>query len=235
MSSEITEAGASPPEGGLRWSHVLWIVLATIALTVGVTYWVLASYVFVKEFKPVELSAQEEQVLETKLRAIGFEVDVAGPSDKRIPSAELDKDGYLKPEPYTEEGASRAVRFNERELNALLAKNTDLAKKLAIDLSDDLVSAKLLVPMEQDFPVLGGKTLRVNAGVRMTYTNGKPVVVLKGVSVMGVPIPNAWLGGLKNIDLVEEFGAEPGFWKAFSDGIEYIRVEDGKLSLQLKE
>ena len=43
---------------------------------------------------------------------------------------------------------------------------------------------------------------------------------------MGVPIPNAWLGGLKNVDLVTEFGAEPGFWQPFSEGVEHIRVED---------
>jgi len=52
---------------------------------------------------------------------------------------------------------------------------------------------------------------------------------------MGVPIPNAWLGGIKDIDLVNEFGADEGFWKAFSDGIESIKVEKGRLSIQFKE
>ena len=51
----------------------------------------------------------------------------------------------------------------------------------------------------------------------------------------GVPIPNAWLGGLKNIDLVREFGGGEGFWKALADGIEDIRVQDGKLLIQLAE
>ena len=58
---------------------------------------------------------------------------------------------------------------------------------------------------------------------------------MKGVSVWGVPIPNAWLGGLKNIDLVKEFGSSEGFWKSFAEGIEDIRVEDGKLLIQLAE
>ncbi|MGD8937386.1 MAG: hypothetical protein PVF07_12980, partial [Thiogranum sp.] len=69
----------------------------------------------------------------------------------------------------------------------------------------------------------------------MAYVNGKPVVVLKGVSIMGVPIPSAWLGGLKNVDLVTEFGAGPGFWKFFSEGVENIRVEDGQIKIKLKE
>ena len=110
-----------------------------------------------------------------------------------------------------------------------------LAHKLAIDLSDELVSAKLLIPLEPDFPMLGGKTLRVNAGVEMAYRESRPIVILKGVSVMGVPIPNAWLGNLKNVDLVNEFGADRGFWKSFSEGVDNIRVEEGQMKIKLKE
>ncbi len=62
----------------------------------------------------------------------------------------------------------------------------------------------------------------------------KPVM-LKGVSLWGVPIPNAWLGGIKNVDLVEKFGDESGFWELFAAGVENIRVEEGNLSIKLKE
>lgn len=220
---------------GLRWPQVVLIILVTMAVTIGGTYWFVKTYVFAREFKPVELSVKEEQVLENKLRALGYDVDVKSPERLEDQSADIDDRGFLKPERYTEDGARREVSFNERELNALLAKNTDLAKKLAIDLSDDLVSAKLLLPLEEDFPVLGGKTLRLNAGVEMAYAGEKPVIVLKGVSVMGVPVPNAWLGGLKNIDLVGEFGADEGFWKSFSDGVENIQVEDGRIRVRLRE
>ena len=220
---------------GLRWPQVVLIILVTMAVTIGGTYWFVKTYVFAREFKPVELSVREEQVLENKLRALGYDVDVKSPERVEDQSADIDDRGFLKPERYTEDGARREVSFNERELNALLAKNTDLAKKLAIDLSDDLVSAKFLLPLEEDFPVLGGKTLRLNAGVVMAYAGEKPVIVLKGVSVMGVPVPNAWLGGLKNIDLVGEFGADEGFWKSFSDGVENIQVEDGRIRVRLRE
>jgi hypothetical protein len=223
MSTEVTVPAPASEKRGLGWTHVLLIVLATIVVTVGVTYWVLATWVFVKEFKPVQLNAREEQVLNSKLRAIGYDV------------GELDAQGNLKPEPYSEVGAKREVSFSERELNAMLAKNTDLAHKLAIDLSDELVSAKLLIPLEPDFPVLGGKTLRVNAGVEMAYRESRPIVILKGVSIMGVPIPNAWLGNLKNVDLVNEFGADQGFWKSFSEGVDNIRVEEGQMKIKLKE
>ena len=235
MTSETSDSDGSSVSRGLRWPQVLLIVLATIVITIGGTCWFLKTYVFAREFKPVELSVKEEQVLEEKLRALGYDVDVKRPEPGRDQAADIDDGGFLKPERYSEQGARREVSFNERELNALLANNTDLAKKLAIDLSDELVSAKLLVPLEEDFPVLGGKTLRFNAGVEMAYASGRPVIVLKGVSVMGVPVPNAWLGNLKNIDLVGEFGADEGFWKSFSDGVDNIQVEDGRIKIKLKE
>ena len=235
MSSDTPGVERSNRSGGISGPKVVLIVFVTILVTLGGSYWFLKTYVFARQFKPVELSAREERVLDSKLRVLGYQPG-PGAAGRHAPSTdEFDEHGVLKPERYSEAGAKREVSFSERELNALLAKNTDLARKLAIDLSDDLVSAKLLVPMDPDFPVLGGKTLRFNAGLGLAYVNGRPRVVLKGVSIMGVPVPNAWLGGLKNVDLVTQFGASPGFWKSFSEGVRDIRVEDGRLTIRLKE
>ncbi|MBC6962451.1 MAG: arginine N-succinyltransferase, partial [Nitrosomonas sp.] len=227
----MNSTGNTSNNAHLHWSHVLLIVLATIMLTVAATYWVLTTYVFVSSFEPVVLSKKEEKTLEQKLRTIGYDFSFSSPTAKRNDDlkGEINEEGFLKPEVYSEQGAKREVNFTEREINALLAKNTDLAQKLAIDFSDDLVSARLLLPLDEDFPVLGGKTLRLNAGLGMAYRNDKPAIILKGVSIMGVPVPNAWLGGLKNIDLVSEFGMDPGFWKSFSEGVEHIQVTDGKV------
>ncbi len=225
----------SAQKNGLGGLQVTGIVVLTVLLTVGITWWVLSSYIFAKEFKVVTLSPAEEQVLDEKLQVLGLDLETAPESVAARDPADFDRQGRLKPQRYTEEGARREVSFSERELNALLANNTDLASKLAINLSDDLVSARMLMPMDPDFPVLGGKTLRASAGVEMAYREGRPVVVIKGVSIWGVPVPNAWLGNLKNIDLVGEFGADQGFWKAFADGVQDIRVEDGQLRVKLKE
>ena len=183
----------------------------------------------------MQLSVKEEQVLEAKLDRLESLDAAYRPSRKRDDSADTTASGELEPEAYSEEGADRSIRLSEREINSLLAKNTDLARKLAIDLSDDMMSAKLLMPVDEDFPIMGGKILKVRAGVELAYRDGKPIVILKGVSIMGVPIPNAWLGGLKNIDLVEEFGSGDGFWKAFSDGVQDIRIVEGDLQIELKE
>lgn len=233
----MNSTGNTSNNAHLSWSRVLLIVLATSVLTVAGTYWVLTTYVFVSSFEPVVLSKKEEKTLEQKLRTIGYDFSFSSPTAKWNDDlkGEINEEGFLKPEIYSEEGAKREINFTEREINALLAKNTDLAQKLAIDFADDLVSARLLLPLDEDFPVLGGKTLRLNAGLGMAYRNDKPVIILKGVSIMGVPVPNAWLGGLKNIDLVSEFGMDPGFWKSFSEGVEHIQVTDGKIDIRLKE
>lgn len=196
---------------------VLVTVVVSVAVTV-LTVWLISTWLFPKQFRPAHLTAKEEQVLETKLNRLN-------PQSRKQPS----------PQPYRETETDRQIILTERELNGLLAKNPDLAQKLAIDLSDNLASANLLLPLDPDLPVVGGKTLRVSAGLELRYTGQKPVVILRGISIWGVPIPNAWLGGIKNIDLVEQFGGKRGFWQAFSNGVADIRVEDGRLLIRLKE
>ena len=220
--------------------QVFGLIVVAVIMTAGATVLIFKTYFFPSAFKPVTLNPHEEQVLATKLKKLDtIEADVkldkkAGPKRPSM-AGRSDSGVTLEPEPYSEKNSKREIIFTERELNALLAKNTDLARKLAIDLSDDLVSAKLLVPVDEDFPILGGKILRVRTGVGFAYAKGQPVVVFKGITIMGIPLPNAWLGGIKNIDLVKEFGADKGFWKSFSEGIEDIKVKEGRLKITLKE
>lgn len=230
MTNEMTDPVEQ--QSGKRFSgmQVFGIVVASMCIAVVVTAIVIKMYLFPAPFKPVVLNDKEEQQLATKLQVFeGF-----GQPSPAAPEEHAD-DGSLTPEKYSEEGSSRSISFTERELNALLAKNTDLADKLAIDLAEEMVSIKLLIPLDPDFPVLGGKTLKINAGAELAYRQSRPVVKIKGVSLMGVPMPNAWLGGIKNIDLIQEFGADEGFWASFADGVESISVVEGFLKIQLKE
>ena len=220
--------------------QVFGLIVVAVIITAGVTILVFKTYFFPSEFKPVTLNSAEEKVLAAKLENLdsmeaGVTLHKKDALNKSSKSDRFDPNATIKPESYSEKGIKREIGFTERELNGLLAKNTDLAKKLAINLSDDLISAKLLLPVDEDFPILGGKILRLKSGMVFTYTKGKPVIILKGVTIMGVPIPNAWLGGIKNIDLVEKFGTDKGFWKTFSDGVEDIKVEKGLLKIKLKE
>ncbi len=227
---------------GFSGLQVLGIVVGAMLLTVVVTIFSIKAWLFPHPFQPVVLDQQEKQQLEQKLnRFESFaalptqEAQAANTAQSTHQNKDFGHDGNLAPQAYSEKGASREISFTEREINGLLAKNTDLAHKLAVDLADDLISLRMLVPVDPDFPVLGGKIIRAKAGAELAYRNNKPVVILKGISLMGVPIPNAWLGGLKNIDLVQEFGGNEGIWKSFSEGVETIEVKEGQLYIKLKE
>ena len=232
MQTDTTLNEPGKRSSGLK---IFLIVLVTIIVTAALTFWVVRSYIFPAEFKPVQLSASEEQVLTEKLERLDMMQSRRTSSGKNNQNVKDPDSGVLEPEAYSEIGASRNITLSERELNGLLAKNTDMAKKMAIDLSENLMSAKLLIPVDEDFPIMGGQILKVRAGMELAYRDNRPIAVLKGVSVMGVPIPNAWLGGMKNIDLIEYYGNEAGFWKAFADGVENIQIEDGNITMTLKE
>ena len=234
------ELNTSPDPSSNRsiWKTVL-LVITVAALTSVLTVWLTTRYLlFPKEFTPVTLDAVEKKVLDAKIDRL----DQSRPDrpSSRGTAAGRSRDSRkpadpLEPEPYSEKAARRKVTFTERELNALLATNTDLARKLAIDLSENLASAKLLVPLDPDMPFFGGKVLKVTAGMELRFAEGRPVVALRGISLWGVSIPNAWLGGIKNVDLVKEFGGQGGFWHAFAAGVEDIRVEQDQLTVRLRE
>jgi len=117
----------------------------------------------------------------------------------------------------------------------LIAKDAEMSKHVAVDLADNLVSVKLVVPVNADVPVVGGKTLKLNFGVELSYANGKPVVAMQGISLGGVPLPSAWWGDIKHLNLVEAFGGAGGFWDQFAEGVEDLSIHDGQLRIQLKE
>lgn len=220
-----SEAQQPVPAKKSSFWKITGLILLTVILSVVITFSLVVFVFTPDEFEPVTLDKKEEQVLDRKLNRLGSAIKPEQKNDQQ----------RLTPEPYSEEGANRVVTLNERELNALLVNNTEKAQRLAIDLSDDLASLKVLVPLDPEFPLLGGRTLKITAGMEMRLAEGRPAMILKGVSLWGVPLPNAWLGNMKNIDLVEEFGDEKGFWKAFADGVEEIAVREGKLRIKLKE
>jgi hypothetical protein len=243
MSEETKNVSPATPgsnnrkQGSRRFGclHVVGFMFLAAVVTGVVTFFVVRTYIYPRDFKPVKLRPQEGEVLEAKLEKMESRAlaksEIAGTDDA--------KDGEdvgvgSKVEAYSESEEDRTIRFTERELNAILARNTDLATKVAIKLSEDLVSARILLPMDEDLPMFGGKTLRVKTGVSFVYEDGKPEIVLRGVTVMGMPLPNAWLGGMKNIDLVKVLEGQGGFWNVVASGIEDLRVEDGQFVMRVK-
>ncbi|GGQ31851.1 arginine N-succinyltransferase [Shewanella litoralis] len=239
---------------GASGVKLLLIILTTILLTVGLTFFVIRTYIFPSPMTPVTLNAKEEQKLDQKLTQLGWQVD----SRTQVPSSAsghsnrasqnnapinsnhtndnpINDTGELTPQAYREYDADLQVSFSEKEVNAMIGRNPDFAQRVAIDFSDNLASATMLIPIPKDFPVMPGEILRVNTGLDIRLdANRRPVVALVGVSLMGVPIPNAWLGNMKNVNLVSEFG-DRGFWNTFADGVEDVQIRDGELYIKLRK
>jgi hypothetical protein len=230
--SEETPGKKKPVRlGCLQILGIMAAICVVVAILAG---WWVKSNVYASPFSPTKLNEKELRALNAKLDRL----ERYGQKDKRIPRAgptDKIRDGRLVPEPYSEEGATREIRITEKELNALIARDEETARRVAISLSGDMVSVKLLIPVDEDFPILGGKTLRLHFGITLGYEAGKPVVAIRGVSIGGIPIPNAWLGNIKNTNLVQEFGDQGGFWDIFSAGVEDMKVSDGSFYIKLKE
>jgi len=67
MQTDTTLNEPGKRSSGLK---IFLIVLVTIIVTAALTFWVVRSYIFPAEFKPVQLSASEEQVLTEKLERL---------------------------------------------------------------------------------------------------------------------------------------------------------------------
>jgi hypothetical protein len=229
LSNMATET--QKPEKYKQFKLFCMIALACLVGSL-LALWVAQAYLFPDELEPVTLNSGEARALNAKLNHLGLsaQLPVSGQAPHSAPTEQP-----LIPEPYSETSARRDITLTEREVNALLAHNTDLANRLVIDFSENLASAKLLVPLDEDLPLLGGRTLLVSLGFELAYRDERPVVVFKGVSLWGVPVPNAWLGNIKEIDLVREFGDGQGFWTSFAAGIEDLELSDGQLKIRLKD
>ena len=238
MTNQMQPAGASelekaPPKAGRRKKALIIAAIGVLAV-VGIA--AAVKYVFFpSSFTPVTLNPKEEKILTQKIQRLNKEPQARDSTQNAEGRTSApNQQAPLRPEPYTEARDDREIAFTEKEFNALIARNTNLAERLAFDFSGDLASMKLLIPLDPNLPFFGGRTLRVNAGVELAYANDQPVVRIRGVSIWGVPLPNAWLGNLKNVDLVQQFGGKNGFWSAFAAGIEEIRVEEGRLRVRLR-
>lgn len=225
------EDDAPRRRGGIGWGTLAALLLAAIAISVATTLWIAHTWLFPQPFAPVVLDAREQAVLDTKMHSLAGPATIdppTGASRDTSPPA-------VQPGPYAERPEDRVIYFTQRELNALIARNPELAGRLALHLSDDLVSATMLITLPADLPVFAGRTVRVATGLRLRYEQDRPVVAIEGVSLMGVPLPAAWLGSLKGRDLVTLYGTDGGFWQLFGEGVRDLRVEAGRLRVELAE
>jgi hypothetical protein len=139
-----------------------------------------------------------------------------------------------QPEPtYTPGG--KTLRLTDREINGLLHQNTDLGDSVRIEFTRDAVNAYVVTPIPKDFPLFGGKMFRARANFGLSIGNGGvPYASLQDVTIYGLSLPKAWLGGIKGENLLADaVGKRNG--SPILQGIKSLRVEPGALVLEVND
>lgn len=219
----------TPPVKTDRSPRLAWILVVLLALSLILAGGWIAYLLQAQRDVPVTLTSQEQQALDRKL-AVLRDAAVAEPRPEPMPESRADPDEgrVLAPEIYAEDPDRRRIRFTERELNAAIARDPALAGRAAVRLSPGQVSASFLIDVPEDLPLLGGRSLRVRTGLQLLTQDERLEARLLGISVGGVPLPGAWLGGWKGSDLLATSGLG-----GLGAGIEALEVREGELELLL--
>jgi len=201
-------------------------LLLIIITTVAITLWWMQ-----RPIKPVVLSAKEKATVDQKLQ------QVSGTADNR-PSAAAPRNAGPKTMPAQDQfyvPGSKTLQLTERELNGLLNMNTELGKTVRLEFAQDAINAYLAVPIPQDFPIGGGKMFRARGRFRLSLSNGEaPYAILEDVTVLGLSLPKAWLGGLKGENLLADAVGERNGKPALR-GVKSLRVIPCAIVLEVGE
>jgi hypothetical protein len=210
---------------------LLLVIVATVVLTL---WWIQ------RPIKPVVLSAQEKASVVQKLQHIGGGNTSAPAPNRRakagapppVAAADL-AENKGQDQPYTP--GSKVLKLTEREINGLLNANTDLGQAVRLEFAQDAINAYVAVRIPQDFPVGGGKMFRARGRFRVSLGNdATPYAILEDITVFGLSLPKAWLGGLKGENLIgQAMGERNG--KPILQGIKSLRVEPGALVLEVED
>jgi len=190
---------------------IVLAVLAIILLTALITAWSIKRQIDPGPMDPTVLNPAEEQVL-----------------DQKVERVKGDRDTSAVP-------ADRLIEFTEKELNALIGRNTDLSDKVKVDLEPDQIFARMNIPVPEDAPFLGGKTLGTTLRLTCSFKEDQPELILRKITLGGISIPNAWTGNRKNINLFGEAADSHPELGAFLDGIESFSIERDRVKITLKE
>ena len=206
--------------GKKRRPWVLYIFGGMITVFLGIiAVFAILLWWSQRPIKPTVLTEAEKTTLEQKLQFVGHTSPEA---------AEAEPDRVYVP-------GSNVVQFTEREVNGLLNDNTDLGQTVRLEFGRDAINAYIAAPIPEDVPMLGGKMFRARGRFILSLSsNQAPMAILEDVTVYGVSMPKAWLGGLKGENLLADaMGEHDG--KPLINGIKSLRIEPGALVLELEE
>ncbi len=213
-AAPVSQSVTKPRSAGRTVLIVLGVLLLCCGITAAATAWWVKRNVYASPMTPVSLTATEEVELQQKIAA--FENPAAAPA-------------------VSPEEAKRTLVVSQKEVNAYLAKQ-GLGESVKVDLNKDALAVSTLIPVPPDAPFLGGTTLRIRVSLAASMNDSHQVVLnVQDVSLGGVPMPNAWLGDIKGVNLVtSDINTNPAL-KRFFDGIKEMDLEDDSLRVVLNE
>ena len=193
------------------------IVFGTATLTIAGTAWWVKRNVYASPFTPVALSATEQSALDQKLEV-------------------LKQSGTAEAAPVDPEIAKRTLTITDREINAFLEQQ-GLGEQVKVSLQNGGGTATFLLPMSSDGVPGSGPTLRISVSLGAKMDQDKKFALsISDVSVGGVPLPNAWLGNMKGLNMLADapISDDPAL-KAFVAGIRDFSIRAGQLNVVLNE
>ena len=238
---------AVPPRSGGRWAiYGCGTIVALgiiIAATVATTIWWIQ-----RPIKPVVLSAKEKAVVDQKLNRLQGGTTPAPSTTQHVPQDSSPTPQSKAAPPQSGSGpeiddrnlriyvpGSKVLRLTEREVNGLLNENTDLGKSVRLEFAQDAVNAYLAIRIPDDFPIGGGKMFRARGRFRVSIGNGgEPYAILDDVTVFGLSLPKAWLGGIKGENLLGQAMGDQKQWRGIK-GVKSLRVEPGVMVLEVED
>ncbi len=202
----------TPKAKSRRGPLAIGCLILILLLLAGLVGAAVAVWWVQRPMKPVELSEPEWQVVQEKLQPAEEEVR---PDDTYVPGV-------------------RHIVITERELNGLLERETGMGDRVRFALDRGAINAYVALPVPEDFPLLGGVTVRARGRFAVDARESEPAVArLEDVSVFGISLPSAWLGGIKGRDLIgETLGTGDG---GLIPGIREFTVMPGEMRIELEE
>lgn len=134
----------------------------------------------------------------------------------------------------TYERGEKILILTEREINALFHRNTGLGDKVRFEFADNAIHARVNTELDQDIPIIGGRTLKAKARFKLTDPENKPAIILDDLTVWGISLPNAWLADIKGQNLISNLGIDLPE-NRIAQGIEEISVTHGKITIRLAD
>ena len=210
-----------------------------LLLVGGVGVWWVLRILRPPEITPTELTPREEAVLEEKLEILRRGADrpdelAEGPGDVSRDSRDLP--WTAEPgEGEDEDFVRRPIVITEREINGMLAHNTDLGDAVRVRLTPDRVKININFAVPEEAPVFGGKTLRFAALARAELGGKVFDVRVEKLSLGGIPLPGAWTGDLLDVNLAEALFPDSDAMAVFSAGVESFEIRRGEMEILLAE